>query len=380
LLGTESGAGRWIAVLNPYRALGELLNPLARHPDVAHPTVTAIEPVAALSVLAALLVVAATQRVRVWNPSRSIYEQVREKAARSGETRSRHRPIWSNPVIWREICTRAYGRKIFVIKLAYFVLAGFLALWAFRGAEASLVLGMIPRGGAAFVMLTLVGLLLVTAQAVTSLTSERDGQTLELLLVTDVTAREFIFGKLGGVFYNTKEVLLVPLAFLVAFAARGDLGLENFVYLLLGLATLAWFCAMLGLHSALSYDISRKAILHSLGTVFFLFVGTFICLMMIVEARASYELQAAPFAVFILGGGLGLWSSLGRRNPSTALFMAAMLLPFLTFYSAVGFLQGDTASVCAAVVFSYGFTVIAMLIPAISEFDYALGRTTLEHG
>lgn len=381
LFGVESALGRTFSLLNPYRALGELLHPLARNPDVARPVVTAIEPVAALSVLAALLATATTWRVRIWNPSRSIHEHAREKQAREGELRSRHRAIWSNPVVWREICTRAYGRKIIVIKLAYFLLAAFLALWVFGSdAEAAIVLGMIPRGGAAFVILTVVGLLLVTAQAVTSLTSERDGQTLELLLVTDVTAREFIFGKLGGVFYNTKEVLLVPLAFLVMFAARGELGLENFIYLLLGLATLGWFCAMLGLHSALSYDVSRKAILHSLGTVFFLFVGTFICLMMIVEARASFALQFPPFLVFILGGSVGLWASLGRRNPSTALFVAAMLLPFLTFYSVVAFLQGDTASVCAAVVFSYGFAVIAMLIPAISEFDYALGRTTLEHG
>ena len=47
----------------------------------------------------------------------------------------------------------------------------------------------------------------------TSLTSERDGQTLELLLATEVTPKEFIFGKLGGVMFNMKEVILVPLVF-----------------------------------------------------------------------------------------------------------------------------------------------------------------------
>jgi hypothetical protein len=56
------------------------------------------------------------------------------------------------------------------------------------GSEA-MVLGMISAEGFAFVALTLVGLMLINAQAVTSITSERDGQTLELLLVTDVTAK-----------------------------------------------------------------------------------------------------------------------------------------------------------------------------------------------
>ena len=40
-------------------------------------------------------------------------------------------------------------------------------------------------------------LMLINAQAVTAFTSERDGKTLELLLMTDVTAKEFIYGKLG---------------------------------------------------------------------------------------------------------------------------------------------------------------------------------------
>ena len=381
LLGIDSGLGRWIAVLNPYRALGELLHPLARHPDVARPTISAWEPVTALLLLTLGLTGVTTWKVRIWNPSRFVYEQVREAAEAEQQTRQRHRAIWSNPVIWREICTLAYGRKMLVIKSAYFVVAALLAMWVWQApVGADLVLGMTSRSGAAFAMLTVVGLLLVTAQAVTALTSERDGQTLELLLVTDVTAREFVFGKLGGIFYNTKEVLLVPILFLVAYAAQGSLTAENFLYLLLGLAALAAFCAMLGLHSALSYDISREAILHALGTVFFLFVGTFLCLVMIIEARASFTFQILPFMVFLFGGFAGLWASLCHRNPSGALTLAALLLPFLTFYAIMGFLLGNTLGVVLSIMIAYGFTTVAMLVPAVSEFDYALGRTTLDRG
>ena len=37
-----------------------------------------------------------------------------------------------------------------------------------------------------------------------------------------------------------------------------------------------------------------------------------------------------------------------------------------------------TLGVCFSVLMAYGFTTVAMLIPAISEFDTALGRSTLD--
>ena len=41
-------------------------------------------------------------------------------------------------------------------------------------------------------------------------------RALDLLLVTDLTPKEIIFGKLGGVFYNAKEMILLPAAMFVA--------------------------------------------------------------------------------------------------------------------------------------------------------------------
>ena len=31
------------------------------------------------------------------------------------------REVWDNPVLWREICTRAYGKKVLIVRLAYWV-------------------------------------------------------------------------------------------------------------------------------------------------------------------------------------------------------------------------------------------------------------------
>jgi ABC-type Na+ efflux pump permease subunit len=257
-------------LLNPYRALGGVLDPLAR-PDLKIPELSVWRSVAALAVLGIGLTSLTIVRLREWNPSKWVYEQALKKEA---ATRDKHRAVWDQPVIWREICTRAYGRKALLIKLAYFVLAGF-AMWYLYSSpgDESLVLGMISREGAVFVGLALVALLLANAQSVTALTTERDGQTLELLLVTDVSPKEFVFGKLGGAFYNTAPVLAVPLLLVAVACARGQLTLENSVYVIVGFLVLAAFSATLGLHSGLTYASSRAAIAHSLGTVFFLFVG-----------------------------------------------------------------------------------------------------------
>lgn len=368
-----------VGALNPYRTLSYILNPLAMDAGQIEQKVTT--SLIALSVLSAALMIFTVVMLRRWNPSKSVFHAAKEDADQKTEVTGQTREIWNSPLIWREIRTRAYGRKVFLIKLSYLALAAFVVLLVqqMSGSD-TMVLGMISAEGFAFIALALVGLMLVNAQAVTSVTSERDGQTLELLLVTNVTAKEFVFSKLGGVFYNAKEVIIVPLLLVAWYTFQGQGTLENAVYLVIGYIAVVLFTAMLGLHAGFSYDSSRTAIANSLGTVFFLFIGIFICMMLMVEAQASFSLQFAPFLMFIVGGSLGLYTSLTARNPSRALGFAAGVLPFCTFYAITSFLLGNTLGVSLMVVFAYGFPTIAMLVPAVSEFDVALGRTTLDKG
>ncbi|MEW4529252.1 ABC transporter permease [Maioricimonas sp. JC845] len=377
LAGSGTTAGRILGMFNPYRALLDLLHPLSRQPNAVVPVVSAWGPVLALLGIGLGLSAVTIWKVRLWNPSRFVFEQAKKKEEQA-EVRKQARTVWNTPIIWREICTRAYGRKILLIKLAYLVIAGLTLLTVMQTASDATMLGMLGQSAFAFVGLSILSLLLINAQAVTAFTSERDGQTLELLLVTEVTAPEFIYGKLGGILYNTKELIAVPLILLGWFLAQGQLTLENTIYVGLGFVTLSLFAAMLGLHAGLTYDNSRTAIANSLGTMFFLFVGIFICMVLMIEARASYEMQLIPFLVFILGGALGLWASLTHKNPSSAFLLASAVLPFCTFYAIASYLLGATLGVALFVVVAYGFTTIAMLVPAVSEFDVALGRTT--HG
>lgn len=382
LVGNDSPAGRWIGWCDPFRGMLLVLDPLAAQPDRRIASVPALPYVVALFVLGGLSNAVAILRLRIWNPSRTFTDPFKEAAADADASRAKTRRIWSNPVIWREICTKAYGRKVILIKLAFLILFLFAAAYVqhARSIGAENVMGMISPPGFGFVAVGLVALLLVNAQAVTALTTERDAKTLELLLVTDISAREFIYGKIGGVLYNMREAILLPLAGLVWLTTEGLVSWENFIYVALGFLLLVMFSVMLGLHSGLSFDNSRSAIANSLGTMFFLFLGVFICMMLIVGARSSFFQQMTSFLVFILGGSMGLWASLTHRNPSAALTAGAFLLPFATFYSITAFLLGETMGPWLVVSFAYGFTVFAMLIPAVSEFDVALGRTTLDKG
>lgn len=348
-----------------------------------------------VSLLAALLLNAvAVWRVRIWNTSperrreRMPVQQASEtifshdvavqasgaaeaEAAAQSRSKKPSRRVWDAPVLWREIRTWAYGRKTLVIRLAYLILAAFAMVGVGVPAEQG---GMDATTIA--VPLFLISLVLINAQAVTSLSTERDGKTLDLLLVTDLSPGDFVFGKLGGVLYNTKEMILVPAALCVYLCGSGQISLENALYLIGGLAVMNVFVAVLGIHCGLVHINTRVAIGTSLGTVFFLFVGIATCMRIMVAFSSSFSYQLAPFLAFMLGGGIGMYISLGARNASTAIMCAAFACPFLTFWAITSFLQAQTLGPFLVTTGTYLFTTAAMLIPALSEFDLAAGRTT----
>jgi hypothetical protein len=295
--------------------------------------------------------------------------------------RPRTREVWDNPIIWREVRTWSYGRKILAIKLAYVVLVALAAVtvhWLTIGRGFSSAMGWAGLGGAewALVLLAVVSLILVNAQAVTALTSERDVKALDLLLVTDLTPNEFIYGKLGGVLYNTKEMVLAPIALAIYLWLVGGLSGENLVYLTIGLVVMDAFVAMLGVHSGMAYANSRQAIGISLATVFFLFVGVYVCMTIMIAFGGSFQLQFLPFSALVLGGGAGLFFALGARNPSPAIALASITCPIATFYAITSFVLGMPLAMFLVTALAYGFATAAMLIPAVFEFDVATGRTT----
>jgi hypothetical protein len=343
-----------------------------------------------MAAVVALLNAFTIARVRVWNPTREARPQSNEETAdqRAGAERAvrdihaapgKTREVWDNPILWREICTWAYGKKVVVVRLAYlavFAACAFAMVRSLRSETSTTYAATIPDTAQPVVPLLALGLVLVNALAVTSLTNERDAKALDLLLVTDLTPKEIIFGKLGGVLFNAKEMIALPAFLAVAVWWYDRLSTENLVFVLLCLTVLNAFVAMLGVHSGMTYANSRTAVAVSLGTLLFLLLGVAVCMRMMVAFQASFENQVLAFAAFMLGGGFGLFFALGWRNPSPAIWWASFLAPFATFYVISTFLQMSYGAAALVTVAMYGFATAAMLIPALYEFDVATGRTT----
>jgi hypothetical protein len=152
------------------------------------------------------------------------------------------REVWNNPVLWREVRTRAYGRKLIVIQLAYFamwLMVGVGLSWLMQDANRPVDGGsVIPIAAQPLAPFFLVSLVVINALAVNSITNERDGHALDLILVSDISPVEFVFGKLGGVLWVTKLMVLGPLLLAGYLWWAGGIELENLIYLLVGLVVM----------------------------------------------------------------------------------------------------------------------------------------------
>jgi hypothetical protein len=150
------------------------------------------------------------------------------------------------------------------------------------------------------------------------------------------------------------------------------------------IAVLFGFVLVLGLHVSLRLTNSRLAIVNTLATVFFLSVGTLICIYLIVINQGSFANQWLSFIAFLVLGIGGLLYVLSADRPSGALTLGAVLCPLAMFYCVTNILiarPGTDESADPLVPFlalgaAFGFAISAMLVPLLSEFDVALGRTT----
>jgi hypothetical protein len=400
-LGFWPAAEPWQSWLEPFSALRSVLDPASATAAVMAPAYGFTVVMIALSVL---LNSWSILRLRAWNPKGEPIMQ-REKTTEEDEQIDRARAhaapgavrqVWANPILWREIATRAYGRWPYLVKAAYLIVFTLICYWAWEpygtlGGRASFFAarGLVPIG--------ILSLLLISAQAVTAITSERDTGALDLLLVTDLTPQEFIFGKLWGVGYNILIYLVPPLLLTVVYGYFGLLAtpprghaeltasrnFESLICIDLGSLVMIAFAAVLGVHVALRLVNSQLAIVNTLATIFFLSVGTLVCIALIL-INGRFESQWFSF-IFFLGMGIGgLWWVLSADRPSGALTLASFLCPPAVFYSITTVLvgkpgseeSGDPLIPFLVISGAFGFTVAAMLVPLLSEFDVALGRTT----
>lgn len=388
--------------LSPRHAMQSVLEPPAEQVLSVSP---ALGYAGSMLLLSAAVNLLAILKLRVWNPSGEPVMQREAPDDAAAEEKDRlkaHaapglvREVWENPILWREVRTRAYGRRPVLIKIAYFLVLALICYYALAPLYTEAAL---PPFFAAYglVPVTVLSLLLVSAQAVTAITSERDGGALDLLLATDLSPKEFIFGKLWGILWNSKEYLLPPLVLIGVYASYGLLAtpppghpelilgktLESLLTLLGGAVIVMAFVVVFGIHVALRTEHSQSAVIKALGTVFVLSAGTLICIYLL-KINTRFEAQWVTFIFFLPPAIYGLGRVLNGDRPSAALWLAAWLCPPAVFYSVLNVLIARPGSVESAdplipflvVGGSFTFTVAAMLVPLLSEFDVATGRTT----
>lgn len=330
--------------------------------------------------LAGICLAIAVVGLRKWNPrGEPVPESEWKHRPEVANERRRSRGVWDNPVLWREMRTRAYGTRPVLIKLGYLAILGVLTASLFLdppSVSASSSQFLLTR---AFVPAIILSLLLINAQALASVTGERDLKSIDLLLVTDVRPAEFLFGKLWGALFNAKEMVFGPIAMLILACSMGWITGTAFVLSAFAFLVFVAFSVVLGLHAAMRYDTSRQASANSLGTMFLLFIGVLVCMYLIVIS-GRFEAQWASFVVFIILGSVGLWISLSANHPTSALTLTATLAPVATFYGILAFVVGDRLGPFLVVSGVYGFAVVAMMVPLLAEFDVATGRTTVDEG
>jgi ABC-type transport system involved in multi-copper enzyme maturation permease subunit len=378
---------QWAVAISPLRAILAAIQPL---PAVDGQFAWLGGPVNLFILLAVAAAVAvnlwAIARVRVWNPSQEAQPRLTEEqadklaAVTTSPVAKSSKEVWDNPILWREICTWAYGKKIIIVRLAYLMIfavcAAALVSQINSGGAGDRYSAMLPEMAKPLVPLMVLGLILVNALAVTSLTNERDLRALDLLLVTDLSPKEIIYGKLGGVFYNSKEMILLPMSLSVMLWFTGHLTTENLVFLVLSFVVMNSFVAMLGIHCGMTYGISQTAVGVSLSTVLFLLLGIGVCMRMMMAFQNSFTHQLQAFIAFMVCGGAAMFYALGIRNPSRALALASGVTPFATYIVITNFFQQSFGAAFLVTMVTYMFATAAMLIPAVYEFDVATGRTT----
>jgi hypothetical protein len=108
-----------------------------------------------------------------------------------------------------------------------------------------------------------------------------------------------------------------------------------------------------------------------------------VCIYLIL-INGRFEYQWLSFSAFLFAGVAGLWWVLSGDKPSAALTVASWVCPLAVFYSVTNVIIGkpglresaDPLYPFAVTALAFGFTLVAMLIPLLSEFDVALGRAS----
>jgi ABC-type transport system involved in multi-copper enzyme maturation permease subunit len=290
----------WLTPLNPFLVQESLLNPTNYAPLASTDIPNAgrlsrlwlTNPVGAMALWtslasAALIIFGATTVRIIASTGGTLWQRPGARAQKNRAARS----VWKNPIAWREASTRAsslskkLSRWVFIMLGMGWGVAILVIHHRSTAPTANQEMRLLVM--ATLLTETLIIVLLALNMSATSVSREREDGTLDLLLTTPITPREYLWGKLRGLLSFFIPLLLVPTitiamaAIYVRFNAFGApagatitnsfLGMSTPIILPIGgllypLLTLPFvaFCVVVGLQWSVK---SKDTIGASIGTI-----------------------------------------------------------------------------------------------------------------
>jgi ABC-type transport system involved in multi-copper enzyme maturation permease subunit len=290
--------------------------------------------------------------------------------------------LLDNPVILKELRGRMRGRQAFILLTVYI---GLIAIFIFMVYNLLFSISSGAQwdpstrqtaGKAIFGTVVLLELLLLSfiAPGLTagSITSERERQTFDLLRTTLLSARSFVFGKLGSSFSFLFLLILtgVPvqsLAFIL-----GGVGLGEMIVSGLMLVVTAIFYCTLGIFFSSLMRRTLAATISSYAAILlsFLLIGVMFFLIAYIES-ISYSSPTPPSKTsqYIL---IGILWFLISTNPLVAAVMSEVILVdqqslFFTNSSVFGS-NGPSTMISPWIIYVGFYSVLTLILIALSIY------------
>jgi ABC-type transport system involved in multi-copper enzyme maturation permease subunit len=295
------------------------------------------------------------------------------------EKDSRHpRHVWHNPIAWREAVTSAAagggglvrysmlsaGLLIALVLLVYYW-TGRVPLSTCRAWLYTIV-----------VIELLIALFIATATASTSMTREKESNTLELLLATPLTSAAIIKGKIAGLVSSAGPLLLIPFLSVVFFlfldlvtgrllgakSAGPVVYWETLLTLPILMVAFTGFVCMLGLQSSIKSKKTLSAVFTSMGIVIGVFAATAGCAYAVSNTDARLAAAFMPINPFtaplvVIDPAQAVSGALAAAAPADLL--ACRIIAFV-------------ASLCAAAI--YGLVGYGMHRSMVRNFDMIIRK------
>jgi len=311
----------WLTPLHPFLALEVSLNRVyapsyARLADyssisryaLAFPSAMYVSWTLAAAFLLTLSSVLFVRRgAKMGEPTLWTNLAARFKRLMRGEKTRPPRSVWQNPVAWREAKARAVGGGLLRLVIIAIGFVGPLIVLIYY-LSGGLSAAEAPRWLAGLMVIQYaLAIIIATNTAATSITREKESQTLDLLLTTPLTSQYILWGKLRGLVSFAMPLVIGPVVVLVLFGLIDVFGstrppavwletaLEVFVLLIVYTsAACVW-----GLKVSLGTRRNVSAVMYSLGGVIIAFgLWSMMIFAFVSNSGGEFASFLAPFAPF----------------------------------------------------------------------------------